>query len=193
MRQLVNCLSRGPEAIRFNHEDVCGSIVVLMQEPYARQLGLLYDSTKVVSADNCRFWEDFDPEKNFPGEGELYMTTFSCAFPFGQGAVVPQSFDELLNSIESVDNKQPILNGKPAPGVADALRALKNYDFNSSKNMFHKEQFKKIVAKPPFFTNMLVEEKNRTSTSPNGLQHSNIFIDKLNQAIRYARIVCPSK
>ena len=40
---------------------------------------------------------------------------------------------------------------------------------------------------------MLVEEKNYTSTSQNGLQHSNIFIDRLNQTIRYARILCPSK
>ena len=39
---------------------------------------------------------------------------------------------------------------------------------------------------------MLVEEKNYTSMSHNGLQHSNLFIDKLNQAIRYARIMCPS-
>ena len=40
---------------------------------------------------------------------------------------------------------------------------------------------------------MLVEEKNCTSLSLNGLRHSNLFIDKLNQSIRYARIMCPSK
>ena len=53
-----------------------------------------------MSADNCRFWDDFDPEKDFPGDSELRMATLPCAFPHGQGAVVPQSFDELLNSIE---------------------------------------------------------------------------------------------
>ena len=59
--------------------------------------------------------------------------------------------------------------------------------------MFHKENFKKIVVKIPFFTNMLVEEKNCTSTSLNGLIHSDLFNDKLNQTIRYARVVFPSK
>ena len=38
----------------------------------------------------------------------------------------------------------------------------------------------------------MVEEKNVTSQSPNGLQQSHLFVDKLNQAIRYAKIVCPS-
>ena len=52
---LGNRLSRGPEGILFNLEDVCGSIVVPMREPSAKQLGLLYNSTKVISADNCQF------------------------------------------------------------------------------------------------------------------------------------------
>ena len=40
---------------------------------------------------------------------------------------------------------------------------------------------------------MLNKEMNFTSSSPNDLRHSNYFMDKLNQLIRYARIVCPSK
>ena len=40
---------------------------------------------------------------------------------------------------------------------------------------------------------MLVKEKNYTSTSQNGLHHSNLFINKLNQTIRYTQIMCPSK
>ena len=40
---------------------------------------------------------------------------------------------------------------------------------------------------------MLVEEMNVTGSSPNGRQHSNLFIDKLNQALRYVQLVCPSK
>ena len=131
------------------------------------------------------------------------MATLPRAFPYGQGAVVSQSFDKLLNSIESALNKPPILNSKPAPGVADALRVLKKNEFffffcmakkyGADKTMFYKENFKKVVAKPPFCTNMLVEEKNYTSTSKNGLHHSNLFINKLNQTIRYVRIMCPSK
>ena len=106
------------------------------------------------------------------------MATLPCAFPYGQGAVLPQSFDDLLKSIKSSDNLPPILNGKPAPGVADALRALKKNDFNSffgqdnqfgaAKNVFHKKNFGNIVNKPPFLVNMLVQEKNYTSMSQNG-------------------------
>ena len=65
--------------------------------------------------------------------------------------------------------------------------------YGADKTLFHKENFKKVIVKPRFYTNMLVKEKNCTSTSQNGLQHSNLFIDKLNQAIRYAQIICPSK
>ena len=169
---------------------------------YVKKLGLLYNGSKIITAGNCRFWDDFDLEKDFPGEGKLRMATLPRAILFGQGAVVPQSFDELLNSVESAIAKPLILNGKPLPGVADALRALKKNEFHSffgkskkygaDKNVFHKD-FKKLIEKPPFYPNMMVEEMNCTSSSPNGLLHSNLFIDKLNQALRYARIGCPSK
>ena len=149
-----------------------------MLESNAKRLRLLYDSTKIISADNCKFWSEFDLEKDFPGEGELCMTALPCAFPYRQDAVVPQSFDDLLKSIKSSDNLPPILNGKPAPGVADALRVLKKNDFNSfvsqgnkfgaAKNVFHRKNFGNIVNKPPFLDNILVQEKNCTSTSPNG-------------------------
>lgn len=46
---------------------------------------------------------------------------------------------------------------------------------------------------PPLYTNMLVKEMNVTGLSLNGRQHSNLFIHKLNQALRYAQLVCPSK
>ena len=42
--QLGTRLSRSPKAIRFNHAAVCGNIVVPMREPYAKELGLLYDA-----------------------------------------------------------------------------------------------------------------------------------------------------
>ena len=102
-----------------------------MQEPYAKELGLVYDASKIITAANCRFWTNFDPEKDFPGEGDLRMIALSHAIPFGQGAVVPQSFYELLNSIEAADNKPPILNGKLALGLADALRALQKNEYFS--------------------------------------------------------------
>ena len=60
---------------------------------------------------------------------------------------MPQSFNKLLNYIESAIAKPSILNDKPAPGLADALRALKMNEFNSffgklkkywaKKNLFH--------------------------------------------------------
>ena len=75
VRQIGNRLSRGPEGMLFNLDDICGYIIVPMRKLYAKQLGLLYDSTKIISADNCRFWSNFDLEKDFPGEDELRMAT----------------------------------------------------------------------------------------------------------------------
>ena len=124
------------------------------------------------------------------------------AIPFGQGAVVPQSFDKFLNSVESAIARPMILNGKPAPGLVDALRALKENEcysffdksklYGADKNDFYND-LKKLAAKPPFYTSMMVEEMNVTGLSPNGRQHSNLFIDKFNQSLRYAQLVCASK
>ena len=58
-------LSRGPEPIRFNRAAVCGNIVVPMQEPYAKELGLLYDASKIITTHNYQFLTNFDPEKDF--------------------------------------------------------------------------------------------------------------------------------
>ena len=101
-----------------------------MREPYAKVLGSLYDSSQIISADNYRFWDDFDPEKDFLGDSELRMATLARAFPYSQRAVVPQSFNELLNFIESAVDENPVWNGKPAPDIADALIALKKNEFN---------------------------------------------------------------
>ena len=60
--QLGNRLSRSPESIQFNHVNICSSIVVPMREPYAKELGLLYDKSIIISVDNCKFW----PEVNKP-------------------------------------------------------------------------------------------------------------------------------
>ena len=71
------------------------------------------------------------------------MAALPIVLPFGQGAVVPQSFDELLDSIEAADDQPPIVNGKPAPGLADALKALKKNEFHSffgSKNTYGMEE-----------------------------------------------------
>ena len=64
--QFGNRLNSGPEAIRFNRAGVCGAIVVPMREPYPKELGLLYNGFKIITADNCRFWDDFNPKKRFP-------------------------------------------------------------------------------------------------------------------------------
>ena len=92
------------------------------------------------------------------------MATLPCAISYGSGAEVPQSFDDLLTSNESSDDLPPILNGKPAPGVADTLRALKRNEFNSffgtdnsygaTKSLFHKKKFRDIVSKAPFVSNI---------------------------------------
>ena len=108
---------------------------------------------------------------------------------FGQRAVVP-SFEEFLNSIKAAGKKPLILNGKLAPGLADSLRALQKNEYHSffgktkkygmDKKDFYKD-FKKLAEKPYVYTNMLVKEMNVTGLSPNGRQHSNLFI------------VCPTK
>ena len=200
--QFGTCLSRGSEPIRFNGAEVCGEIVVPMREPYTKELELVYDVSRVVTATNCTLWADFDADKDFPGDGDLCMATLPLVIPFGQGAVVPQSFYELIDSIEAADDRPQILNGKPAPGLADALKALKKNEFHSffgTKNKygmeekyFHKD-FKKIAEKPLVYNNMMVEEKNVTGFSPNGRHHNILFVDKLNKALRYAQGVCPSK
>ena len=76
--QVGTRLSRGAEPVRFNLHAVCGYIVVPMREPYAKELGLVYDASKIITGTNCTLWSGFDPEKNFPGEGELRMTAFPC-------------------------------------------------------------------------------------------------------------------
>ena len=127
--QVGTRLSRGAEPVRFNRDAVCGDVVVPMRVPYAEALGLFYDTSKSITATTCKLWDDFDPAKDFPGDGELRMTAFPRGFPFGQGAVVPQSFEEMLDLIES-DNPT-ILNGTPAPGLADAMRALEKNEYHS--------------------------------------------------------------
>ena len=57
---------------------------------------------------------------------------------------------------------------------------------------FHKD-FKKLAEKPHVYNNMMVIEKNVTGSSPKGRHHNILFVDKLNQALRYAQVVCPSK
>ena len=125
-----------------------------------QKLGLLYNNTVIISIDNCRFGTEVDLEKDFPGEGELRIATLSCEIPYGSGAEVPQSFDDFLESNESSDNLPQILNSKPAPGVADALRALKRNEFNSyfsqndkygaTNSLFHKKKFRDKVSKKTF-------------------------------------------
>ena len=102
-----------------------------MREPHAKELTLVYNMSRVVTAANCTLWADFDADKDFPGEDNLFMTAWPITIPFGQGAVVPHDFDELIASIEAPDDRPQILNGKPAPGLADALKALKKTGFHS--------------------------------------------------------------
>ena len=60
-----------------------------MREPYAKELQLVYNASKVVTATNFKFWPEFDADKDFPGKGDLCMVALPLAIPFGQGAVVP--------------------------------------------------------------------------------------------------------
>ena len=119
---------------------------------------------KIITGANCTLWSDFDPENDFPGEGELRMTVFPRGFPFGQGAKVPQSFEEQLDLIES--EKPMIPNGTPVPGLADALRALQRNEYYSffgkpklygmTKGKFHKD-FQKVAKETTFYDDMMVE------------------------------------
>ena len=139
VRKYGTRLSQGSEPIRFNCAETCGEIIVPIRQPHALALKLVYESSTVVTATNCTFWPNFDAEKDFQGEGDLCMAALPIVFPFGQGAVVPQSFDKFLNSIEAADGRPQILNGQPAPGLADALRARRHNEFHSffgSKNKY---------------------------------------------------------
>ena len=89
-------LSQGSEPIRFNRAEMRGKIVVPMRQPYALALKLVYDTTKVGTATNCKLWPTFDAEEDFPGTGDLCMAALPIAIPFGQGAVMPQSLNELF-------------------------------------------------------------------------------------------------
>ena len=178
-------LSRGAELVRFDLHTACGHVVVPMREPYAKELGLVYDNLKIITDTTCTLWSGFDPEKNFPGEGELRMTAFLLGIPFGQGAEVPQSFEEMLDLIET--EKPTILNSTPVPGLADALRALQKneyYSFFGKPNMYGMtkgkflKEFQNKAKATTFYNDMMVEEKNVMSQSPNGLQHSIQFVDK---------------
>ena len=106
--QFGTCLSRGSEPIRLNRVEVCGEIVVPMRELYAKELQLVYNASRVVTATNCTLWADFDADKDFPGDGDLFMASLPLAIPFGQGAAVPHDFDELIASIEAPDDRPQI-------------------------------------------------------------------------------------
>ena len=130
------------------------------------------------------------------------MAALPILFPFGQGAIVPQSFDKMLNSIKAADGRPQIFNGQPAPGLADALRTLRHNEFNSffgSKNKYgmaekhFDNKFQKFVKKPYVYTNMMVKEKNVTGPSKNGQHHMILFVCKLDGALQYTAHTCPTK
>ena len=197
--QIGTRLSRGAEPVRFDLHEVCGNVVVPMREPHAQALGLEYDDKKIINATTGTLWPEFDLDTDFPGEGELCMTVFPRGFPFGQGAEVPQSFEEHLNLIEL--EKPMILNGTKVPGLAAAYRALQKNEFHSfygkpnlygmAKNKCHNEFVKKAKAST-LYDKMMVEEKNVTNQSANGVQHSIQYVNKLNQSLCYAKIVSPT-
>ena len=112
-------------------DSIAPQSIARLLSPCVSLTQLVYDASKVVTATNCQFWLDFDADTDFPGKGDLCMVALPLLILFGQGAFVPQSFKELLNSIEAADDKPPILNGKPAPGFVDALRALQKNKFHS--------------------------------------------------------------
>ena len=96
-------LSRGSQPLRFSCTEVCGEVIVPMREPHAQALALVYDK-KAIDVAKCTLWADFDAATEVPGEGDRVMTFWPRGIPFGQGAVVPQDFDELIASIEVTDN-----------------------------------------------------------------------------------------
>ena len=55
------------------------------------------------------------------------------------------------------------------------------------------KEFRKNAAEPHVYNNMMVKENNDPGLSPNGRHHNLLFSDKLDWALRYAAIVCPTK
>ena len=130
------------------------------------------------------------------------MAALLIAIPFGQGAVVPQSLNELLDAIEASVGQPQILNGQPAPDLADALRALRQNEFHSffgSKNTYGMEEkyfckeFRDHAAEPHVKNKMMVEEKNVPGPSKNGQHHLLLFSHKLDRALQYTAITCHTK
>ena len=116
-----------------------------MREPHAKELVLVYNK-KVIDVNKCTLWADFDADTDFPGEGDLVMTAWPIGIPFGQGAVVPHDFDNLIASMGAADNRPQFFNGKPAPGVADALKVLKKNEFHSFYGTKNKFGMDKIIS-----------------------------------------------
>ena len=104
--QIGTRLSQGPEGILFNLNNVCGSIVVPMRESNAKRLGLLYDSTKIISAANCKLWDDFNLENDLPGEGELRMAILPCVFPYEKNKA--QKYHSHSRTFSKLSNHQMV-------------------------------------------------------------------------------------
>ena len=54
-------------------------------------------------------------------------------------------------------------------------------------------KFREHAAEPHIYNNMMVEEKNVPGPSLNGRHHLLLFSDKLDQALRYTALMCPTK
>ena len=55
------------------------------------------------------------------------------------------------------------------------------------------KKFRKHAAEPHVYNNMMVEKKNIPGPSPNGGHHLLLFSDKLDRALQYTALICPTK
>lgn len=146
-----------------------------MRELHAKELGLLYNNSVSISANNYTFWPDFDMDTDFPDKGELQMAVIPAVIPYGSGTEVPHLIKDLITFI---NGSPSALNSRSIAGIADAWKALQKSKFNSfygndnnysaNKSIFHKRNFANKLAKASVLPSMIIKETHCLRDSPNG-------------------------
>ena len=103
-----------------------------MQESLANDLGLKWDFSLILNAENYTLWSGGDIGTNFPGDSDLRMIVFLCTFPVGYSSVFLEiTLDNLLAALASTAPTTSISYGIPQAGDSTSLLALAKNNFNS--------------------------------------------------------------
>ena len=125
--QVETRLYRGLEPICFNHVHICSSTVVPMREPHTKELGLLYNASVVITANNCKYWLDVDIDKNFPGNMELRLAVIPAVIPYRSGVEIPHSIEDLITSLKNLPS--PLTGHSMVGRAVDSVRSNLGVEF----------------------------------------------------------------